>query len=159
MQQYIYRLIKLEDSSDASSVSNCHILVGFKDWLSWFFPLLYVLGTVETLKVFIQWFRQRKTIYFYAEDRRIQSYGIISFGYCKLYPIEQTAAVIGPVNTLATCQGRGLATRTLRYAVNWLLMQRSCSAVYIDTAETNLPMQRVINKVGFTGPIDTFPRN
>lgn len=158
MQQFVYKLVSVDSHKAAAVADGCQMVSSVADWGRWFIPIMRILGPVDTVKLFIQWLRANKSIYFWAENNQIKSYGIISFGYCKLYNVEPDSAVIGPVNTLSSCQGRGLATLTLCFATERLFKDRGCSAVYIDTAENNLKMQRVIEKVGFSGPILAFPR-
>lgn len=156
MKQFIYCV--RQQAWSAAEVEPVLVVTSFGQLVRWCPSLLRVLGTKEFCKFTIKLLRGDKAIYFYQQAGQIQSYGIITFGYCKLYQVDNTDAVIGPVNTLASFQGKGLATKTLKAAVHWLFTERQCQAVYIDTSELNHPMQQVIRKSGFPEAIGYFTR-
>ncbi len=78
----------------------------------------------------------------------IVHYGWISLGFCRYYPVERSAAVVGPVWTAPVARGGGLAIRALKLALNELA-QAGIERVYIDTSEDNAAMLRVIRHCGF----------
>jgi RimJ/RimL family protein N-acetyltransferase len=82
------------------------------------------------------------------------STGTLALGYCRFYPVEQDAAVIGEIVTAPACRGRGLATRSIMLAVNGAI-RRGTTTFYIDTQHNNHAMQRSIAKLGFGAPIDS----
>jgi RimJ/RimL family protein N-acetyltransferase len=81
-----------------------------------------------------------------------QSTGTLALGYCRFYPVEKDAIVIGEIVTAPERRGRGLATLSIMLAVNSAI-QRGTKIFYIDTQRNNHAMQRSIAKLGFGAPI------
>jgi len=81
-----------------------------------------------------------------------QSTGTLALGYCRFYPVEADAIVIGEIVTLPEQRGRGLATLSIMLAVNGAI-RRGTKTFYIDTQRSNHAMQRSIAKLGFGAPI------
>jgi len=82
------------------------------------------------------------------------STGTLALGYCRFYPVEDDAVVIGEIVTAPDRRGRGLATRSIMLAVN-AAIRHGTTTFYIDTQHNNLAMQRSIAKLGFGAPIDS----
>jgi GNAT superfamily N-acetyltransferase len=82
-----------------------------------------------------------------------QSTGTLALGYCRFYPVEKEAIVIGEIVTVPERRGRGLATLSIMLAVNSAI-RRGTTTFYIDTQRNNHAMQRSIAKLGFGAPID-----
>lgn len=81
-----------------------------------------------------------------------QSTGTLALGYCRFYPVEREAIVIGEIVTNPDRRGRGLATLSIMLAVNSAI-RRGTTTFYIDTQRNNHAMQRSIAKLGFGAPI------
>lgn len=136
-----------------------HIVFNNTEFSKNIFKIYRVLGFKDFIKFGLKFLLGDKAIYFYSEEKAILSYGIITFGYCKLYPVGKKDAVIGPINTLKKAEGRGLATKSIKFAVNTIFRIKKCENIYIDTSEKNFTMQHIILKVGFNGPIEKIDKN
>ena len=90
-------------------------------------------------------------------DGALAHYGWVTIGFCRHYQVEPEAAIVGPVETVSAFRGRGLATAGLS-AVIQAMAVRGVQIMYIDTADTNFAMQRVIERCGFGKPVSTYPR-
>jgi RimJ/RimL family protein N-acetyltransferase len=76
--------------------------------------------------------------------------GTLSIGFCKFYAVEKTTTVIGTIETTPADRGKGIATMTVKAAMN-AMIRRGFTRFYIDTQPGNAPMLRSIEKLGF-GP-------
>lgn len=88
-----------------------------------------------------------RAYYVITRNSRIVSDGWIMFGHCESYKIGKEDHVIGPINTVSSEQGRGLASAALTRGVNYCI-QKGARFIYIDTLDTNLSSQRTILKSG-----------
>lgn len=111
-------------------------------------------GVVRTMAKLVT---PRRLFFVVVHEGEVAHHGWVMIGRCRYYAVEPNAAVVGPVETNPAFRGRGLATVGLA-AVVAAMAARGIRIVYIDTADTNLPMQRVIEKCGFGKPIASYPR-
>jgi len=84
------------------------------------------------------------------------SAGVLALGYCRYYKVEPEAVVIGTVSTDPKRRGEGLATRSIKVAMN-AMIGRGLTVFYIDTRGDNIAMQRSIEKLGFGRPVSNYP--
>jgi len=84
-------------------------------------------------------------------DGAIVCSGTLSIGFCNFYAVEKTAVVIGTIETMPESRGKGVATMTIKAAMN-AMIRRGFTRFYIDTQSENLPMLRSIHKLGFGPP-------
>lgn len=92
-------------------------------------------------------------LFFFTPPRGpIASSGGLAIGFCKFYPVEKEAVVIGTIETTPEHRGRGLATMTIKAAMN-AMIARGFTRFYIDTQEGNIPMLRSIANLEFGTPI------
>ncbi len=96
-----------------------------------------------------------RILFFTPATGAIASSGGIAIGFCNFYQVERDAVVIGTIETTAPNQGRGLATKMIKAAMN-MMMARGYTRFYIDTHTTNTPMLRSIEKLGFGPPNRTI---
>lgn len=80
------------------------------------------------------------------------STGVLALGYCRDYKVEPEAVVIGMINTDLERRGEGLATRSIKVAMN-AMIERGFTQFYIETRRDNIAMQLSIEKLGFGKPI------
>lgn len=76
------------------------------------------------------------------------STGVLAVGYCSDYKVEPEAVVIGMINTDPKRRGEGLATRSIKVAMN-AMIERGHILFYIETRRDNIAMQRAIEKLDF----------
>ena len=94
-----------------------------------------------------------RCIYFGLRQGSVpQSTGTLALGYCRFYPVEGDAVVIGEIVTMPDRRGHGLATLSIMLAVNGAI-RRGRKTFYIDTQRNNHAMQRSIAKLGFGAPV------
>lgn len=111
-------------------------------------PLYRHFGAGGLLKLAAQSVTPSRLFYFVAIDDALVCHGKVTLGHCGHYPIERDAAVIGSIWSDTNHRGKGLATRSIRHAIDQLLARGVCR-IYIDTQPGNAPMQRVIDRCGF----------
>ena len=101
----------------------------------------------------------RRALYALCEGNVIVHYGWVSFGFCAYYDVKENEAVIGPIWTCPSKRGEGIATVSLRTAMNELSRKKNVQAVYIDTSEDNAPCLKAIEKCGFGPACITYERD
>lgn len=106
-------------------------------------------GYSAALKMIAKLATPSRSYYFAQRNNRIVSDGWISAGRCNLYPIGAKDFVIGPIATVASERGQGLAHSCLVRGINYCL-KRKANWVYIDTTDDNYASQRTIEKSGMT---------
>jgi len=111
-------------------------------------PLLRHFGAAGLLKLTAQVATPSRQFYFVVDNGVLVCHGKVTIGQCSHYTIEANAAVIGSIWSDAAQRGKGLATRSIRHAIDRLLA-RGIDRIYIDTQPGNVPMQRVIDRCGF----------
>jgi GNAT superfamily N-acetyltransferase len=119
--------------------------------------LIRVVGVVGAAKTVMKLMTPSRLFYGVKCGRDIAHYGWITKGKCNFYPVEPEAVVVGPVETAPAFRGRGLATVGLTFVLR-VMAGKGCRLFYIDTAATNFPMQRVIEKCGFGKPVSSYER-
>lgn len=155
-QQYVYKLSKQQ----WQSVTNDKVVLidSISTLLSHIRLLRQVMSTKDICKAFIKVLSNKRAFTIFTEDKKISAWLVITFGYCGHYPIEANDAVIGPVNTEEHAQGKGLGTLLMQGSLAYCFKNRKQRAVFIDTAEDNWAMQRVIQKCNFGDPISQYDR-
>jgi hypothetical protein len=133
-----------------------HWVDGLWDGLQFLRPCLAAFGVRQTLQLLLKVFTPSRFFYFILNDTRIVSYGWALIGHCALYYIETDACVIGPVLTLPEERGRGLAVTAARMAMV-ALGQKGVRSFYINARCTNHASLKMIQKMGFEGPILSVP--
>jgi hypothetical protein len=117
--------------------------------------ILQEFGFLGTVKLTAKLFTPSRSFFGYLIRGRLASYGWISHGFCRSYPIEKSASVIGPIHTVPEFRGRGLVVSAMERAM--IELERLGMRVfYIDAAESNVSSLRAINKAGFSGPVSEF---
>jgi len=119
--------------------------------------LVRALGLKGVLKTAAKLLTATRLFFVVRQDNGVAHYGWVTLGRCRYYSVEHEAAVIGPVETEPEFRGRGLATAGLS-SVIVTMAARGVRIFYIDTGDNNIPMQKVIAKCGFGGPISTYLR-
>ena len=109
------------------------------------------LGYFETGKVFLRSFYANRLSFYHEEEGGAVCSGTIAIGFCRHYEVTKDAVVLGSIGTESTHRGRGLATATIKQAMN-LMISRGYKSFYIDTLSTNIAMLRSIDKLGFGRP-------
>lgn len=152
--QYVYRLEVTEANQPARE-----FFLFTSPWslLRWVGALIRVLGVIGLAKVAIKLMTPSRCFFVVVCEQAVAHYGWVTKGRCRYYPVEPEAVVIGPVETVPGFRGKGLATVGLT-AVVAAMARKGCRIMYIDTADTNVPMQRVIEKCGFGRPVSTYER-
>lgn len=107
------------------------------------------------IKQFAKSFSRRRPCYILIDQGRVVSFGTLAVGFCRHYPVEDDAVVIGTVWTDEDMRGRGFATLAIRAAMNHMFLLGT-RKFYIDTAQSNRPMLRSIEKLNFGMPTGKF---
>ena len=118
--------------------------------------LALYLGLPGLFKLLIKSLGSSRRFYAIIQNHAIVACGTLTIGFCRYYDVEPDAVVIGSVWTNEALRGQGLATRSLRAAMNSML-DAGRTLFYIDTQENNLPMLKAIEKLGFGEPIGRYP--
>lgn len=156
-QQYVYKLAK----NDWGSLPNdrAHTLDSIGKLLTSIGLLRQVMSIKDIMKAFIKVLSSQRAFVLISEDNKVSAWLVITFGYCGHYSIGPNDSVIGPVNTEEHAQGKGLGTLLMQATLCYCFEKRANQAVFIDTAEDNWAMQRVIQKCNFGEPISHYDRN
>lgn len=158
MQQLIYRLeLNGVRQIPALPCGRFVDVAGAAGGVAHLVSLLRSFGVGAGLKALLKVLTPRRRLIGVAEDGRWLSSMWLTYGQCRHYPVESDAVVIGPVQTLARMQGKGLATACGLQALS-LLANEGVRVVYVDTSEMNVPMQAVIRKCGFGEPVKRMER-
>jgi len=159
--QYVYRMeqsaFHIEDTHVVRQVAGFRMLSNPLSLLPFSLPLLRELGWKNVFKTAVKLLTPRRYFFTVLCDGRVAHHGWVTIGRCRYYQVEPEAAVVGPVETNPEFRGRGLATTGLASIVA-AMAKKGFKIQYIDTADTNHPMQRVIEKCGFGKPVSTYPR-
>lgn len=116
-------------------------------------PLLWRdRGWFGTAKVVVKVVLGRCCYFGLAQGDRLLTSGVLALGYCRFYPVEPDAVVIGEMVTAPASRGRGHGTRAIMLAINAMLT-KGATTFYIDTQRGNIAMIRSIAKLGFGDPI------
>jgi hypothetical protein len=166
MQQFIYHISgssNIEYSPDVGIERNDNarfeVINGLLSTVKNLFLLLkrYKLSA-ELLKLSIKLITKRNALYAVIYDNKITSDGLLSFGQCNHYRVNENDCIIGPVNTDGSYIGKGFATFGLVNCVSYLRSTQAYNEIYIDTREENLAMRKVIQKAGFGDSTSSYQR-
>jgi hypothetical protein len=141
---------------DAASAT-FHFCRGLAEYLALFWVLRRAWGWGGAIKGALKILTPKRLFYCFTDGGELLHSGWIMQGTCRQYHIEPTAAVIGPIWTSPLARGKGLATIATQSAMNELL-GRGPSVFYIDTANTNSPCLKVIERCEFGAPIASYIR-
>lgn len=119
--------------------------------------LTAAFGLGGGLKAAVKLASKRRSLYVAHGSGVVLHHGWVTAGQCRYYRVETHAAVIGPIWTSPEARGTGLATACLRRVMGQLAAG-GIDSFYIDTAGSNLPCQRVIEKCGFGPPVALYLR-
>ncbi|GAA6174009.1 hypothetical protein NBRC116592_36790 [Colwellia sp. KU-HH00111] len=114
----------------------------------------------ELLKLLLKLVLKRDAFYCLIINKKIVSDGLITFGRCNYYDVGKQDCIIGTVYSEPSYRGKGLATTAIQSCISNLIVNRPLlEAVYIDTSENNIGMQKVIDRLGFGQPFHTYERH
>ncbi len=154
MTEYIFRQVRTEAYEDVDS-SDFVVIDTLPKVLNNGWVLLSYLGPVGYLKLLVKSLGSTRLFYFIQQQNRIVACGTMAIGFCNYYAVAYRDVVIGSVWTDERCRGQGLATRSIRGAVNYMIAH-GASTFFIDTQETNLAMLRSIEKMEFGKPVGSY---
>lgn len=116
-----------------------------------YWPMLRRWSTFSNrIKLVLKIIARRDVFFGVRSSGKPVSTGVLALGYCRYYPVEPEAIVIVTITTDSERRREGLATRSIKSAIN-AMIERGHTIFYIDTGRGNIPMQRAIEKLGF-GP-------
>jgi len=110
--------------------------------------LIHHLSLPGFLKLLLKSVTKNRWFYCIHDNRSVVSRGWLSAGFCHYYPVGADDVVIGAVWTDPQKRGQGLATTSIQLAMNGMI-QQGYESFYIDTQQSNAPMLRSIEKLGF----------
>jgi len=115
-------------------------------------PRLVVrFGCILAARIVARSMLSNRLFFFSRPAGEIICSGTLSIGFCNFYAVEKTAVVIGMIETTPESRGKGVATMTIKAAMN-AMIHRGFTRFYIDTQGENIPMLRSIDKLGFGPP-------
>lgn len=155
--QFVYRLDIGASGPSMPSVTGFNLFSSPWRLAAHFGSLRRQLGWIGVVRTAAKLMTSSRFFFVILLEGTVAHHGWVTMGRCRYYPVESEAAVVGPVETVPSFRGRGLATAGLSGVMS-VMAERGIRILYIDTADTNLPMQRVIEKCGFGKPISTYPR-
>ena len=120
-------------------------------------PLLKLMGTSGYLRSLVKLITVRRSFYCVFLKEEAVATGWCTTSFCRHYPVEPGAVVVGPIWTSPDVRRRGLATFALKNAINCHRMSGH-RVFYIDTSTDNPASQKVIEKCGFGRPVKYLPR-
>ncbi len=110
----------------------------------------------NSLKTVLKIASGSRYLYFISHGGSPVSHGWITKGKCSKYLIGKTDCVIGSVFTEERMRGRGLSV-TAGLNAMYVLSRKGIDVFYIDAYEKNAASLRMIEKMGFQGPIAVVP--
>ena len=116
-----------------------------------------LVGQLGTWKALLKLVTPRRVFYVVSDEVQILHHGWLTVGHCRHYHVGPRDVVVGPIWTSAAARGRGVATFATRMAINEMIRDGHY-VFYIDTACTNAPCLRVIDKCRFGPPLATYVR-
>jgi Acetyltransferase (GNAT) domain len=155
--QLVYRLERREPYAvDPVPGVDFHFCRGLPAYLRHRGPLRRLVGAKEWAKGAARIARGRM-FYCLRKGDSLMHTGWATVSSCRYYRVRPGDVVIGPIWSSDAARGRGLATYATHRAINEMIALGR-SVFYIDTSDTNISCQRVIQKCGFADPIATYLR-
>jgi GNAT superfamily N-acetyltransferase len=114
--------------------------------------LLRRFGPLKAAKTLLKLLTPSRDLVCVSDAGEIVAHSFITLSFCRYYPVERGAVVVGNVWTDPGHRGKGLAEAMLGRAINHLVT-RGHHVFYIDTREDNAPMRTVIERFGFGAPV------
>lgn len=158
VRQLIYRREFAEPPASSEAEDGFILCDGIVAGLAIWPALRKHLGWGGGVKVLAKLTTATRQFYGIMRHGEIVSHGHVAISFCRHYPVDPGSVVIGPVWTRPDSRGQGLATRGVNGAMR-AMFRRGRRVFYIDTSETNIPMQRVIARCGFGDPVSQYERN
>lgn len=116
-------------------------------------PMLWRGPTIlEQAKLVLNIVVGRNIFFGICSTGSLVSAGVLALGHCEFYKVEPEAVVISAVSTNPHRRGEGLATISIKVAMN-VMIERGHTLFYIDTRRNNIAMQHIIEKLGFGQPL------
>lgn len=125
------------------------------DALSILPAILEHYGLAGTLKLLLMLGSPTREFSAVRVGQRLVARAWVQLGSCKAYPVETSSAVLESVWTDPSHQRMGLAEALLGRDLNHLV-ERRIQITYIDTDQNNLPMLKVIDRLGYGEPMGFY---
>ena len=154
--EYIYKLAAKDLPCHPDMPSNCILVNSFRSYLSLSLLSVSTFGYLGALKGLFKVLSKKRALLVIKRGNKVVSYCWMNAGFCNHYDMEPHSIVIGTFWTDENCRGQGLATILLRAALGCIKADGRAEHAYIDTSESNYPMQAVIEKCGFGAAVATF---
>ena len=116
-----------------------------------------LLGLAGALKALAKVQRGR-IFYFVADEAQVLHTGWVSSSFCRFYRVEPGDVVIGPIWSAEASRSRGVGAYGTQMAINALL-EKGVRVFFIDTANSNVPCLKMIDKCGFGAPVASYLRD
>lgn len=107
-------------------------------------------GLLEAVKAALKLATRRRNLYLFMEEQsgELASYGWVSIGFSSHYPVSERDIVIGPIWTLPSSRGHGLASAGLLLCQR-AMFERGHTVFFIDTRESNAGCVTAAGRAGF----------
>lgn len=155
--QLVFRQTRNRPFDVATTGGVAILRVGPWAYRKFFWKFVALMGLKHAVKGWLKLFTARRVLFCATLKGMLAHYTWATRGRSRYYPIENEAAVIGPIWTAAELRGRNVAVAAVQAAVNALIVQGT-TIFYIDTSPANEPCLRVIRKCDFSGPVAVFLR-
>jgi RimJ/RimL family protein N-acetyltransferase len=147
----IYRLDLTDPPTEKPQVkgSRCVVVTGLSGALRHFPLWVKNWGWKQAVEAFLKVLTGRRLVYFsvVGEKKLVQS-GWANLGFCRYYPVERDAVVLGTLYTTPEFRGQGFSTRAKSYVISYLY-KKGYRRFYADTSPANLAAQKTSEKLGF----------
>ena len=154
MKEYVFKLNQKHAFPDIDT-SDFVMLDSFSKTLKHISIMTAHLGVSKSLVQLIKSFFPSRNFYFLKQDGVVINCGELTVGFCRFYDVKSTDVVIGSLWTDPKHRGKGLASRGMQAAINFMIAN-GWSNFYIDTQENNVGMLKAIEKIGFQHPITYY---
>jgi hypothetical protein len=114
-------------------------------------------GMAGVLKALAKLLSGRRKFYCLLKEGKIVSHGWANISFCRHYKVQPNDVVIGPVWTEPEFRNMGFSSYALKKVMNEMMAAGS-KTFFVDTAEDNIPMQKVIVGCGFGAPESAYSR-
>jgi hypothetical protein len=112
---------------------------------------------LQTVKILAKLFTSNRRFYAISDSSEIVSWGWCTVGKNNFYRVESNAMSIGPIETVESARGKGLASQGLIAAINYHIALGN-RHFYIDTHQNNVAAQKSFGHAGFGSPCGFYRR-
>jgi RimJ/RimL family protein N-acetyltransferase len=146
----IYRLDLTEPPMKRSMPAPTRCVIAATPWDVGRYFLLWMRnwGFRTAVRTALKVLSKRRILYVTVLGHTIVQSGWANLGFCRYYPVESDAVVLGTLYTVPEHRNKGFSTSAKSQMISFLYSQ-GFRRIYADTSEPNIAAQRTCEKLGF----------